>query len=84
MDRAAGVVHKLAKNEQDQYFPVRTQQAGSIKVLSFYFEFRDSMAHFYWRNARATETKTLFLLRHFRRNSGKSFGQATKRQNVSF
>ena len=31
MDRGEGVVHKIPKRERDQYFPVRTEQASSIR-----------------------------------------------------
>ena len=58
-----GLVQKLAKKKTN-IFPIRTEQHMS----------------FIGDNARATiRRKKMFLLRHFRRTSAKSFGQTTKK-----
>ena len=62
MDRAAGEVHtrKLAKKNETNIFPERTEQASSIKflLLWLYFEFSDSTCrvHCIGDNVRATIT----------------------------
>ena len=55
MDRAAGEIHELTKKNDTNIFPVRTEQASSIKflLLWLYFEFPDDTAHFIGDNARA-------------------------------
>ena len=76
----------LQKKNSTNVFPVRTKQASSIKVLLLwlYFEYPDGTAYFIGDNARATiRRKNLFLLRHFRRSSAKSFGQTTKKVSTS-
>ena len=47
MDRAAGEVHKLVKKNETNIFPVRTEQASSMKFLLLWlcFEFPDGTAH---------------------------------------
>ena len=56
------------QNKNETYiFPVRTEQASSIKflLLWFCFEFPDGTTHFICDNARATiRRENLFLLRH--------------------
>ena len=73
----------LSKYLLGKYFPVRTEQASSIKflLLRLYFEFpADGTAHLIGDNARATiRRENLFLLRHFRSTSAKIFGQTTKK-----
>jgi len=39
MDQAAGEVHKLAKKEEDQYSPIRTEQASSLLSIHYYDSF---------------------------------------------
>ena len=73
----------LQKKNETNIFPVRTEQASSIKFLSLwlYFEFPDGTAHFIGDKARATiRRENLFLLRHFRRISAKIFGQTTTKK----
>ena len=72
----------LQKKNETNIFPVRTEQASSIKflLLRLYFEFPDGTADFIGDNARATiRREKLFLLRHFRRISAKSLGQTTQK-----
>ena len=80
------------KKKGTTIFPVRTEQASSVKFLSLwlYFEFPDGTAHCIGGNARATiRRENWFLVRHFRRTSAKIVGQtkkkvSTSRQNVFF
>ena len=69
MDRAAGEVYILVKQNKTNTFPVRTEQASSVKFLSLwlYFKFSASIARLYRRNARKLPQKFCKL-----------FGQTTR------
>ena len=81
MDWATGEVHKLAKENETNMFPVWTEQASSIKFLSLwlYFKFPDGTAHLIGDNVHTTKDcqENLLLLHHFRRMQ--NFGQTTKK-----
>ena len=54
MDRASGEVHKLAKKNKTNIFPVRTEQASSIKdYYGSISNFSASIEHLYRLNVRA-------------------------------
>ena len=72
----------LPKNIETNIFPVRTEQASSIKflLLWLHFEFPDGTAHVIGDNPRVTvRRENLFLLYHFRITFTKIFGQTAKK-----
>ena len=72
----------LQKKNSTYIFPVRNEQASSIKFLLswLYFKSPEGTAHFIGDNARATiRRENLFLFRHFRRTSAQIFGRKTKK-----
>ena len=67
----------LQKKKETNIFPVRTEQASSIKFLLswLYFEFPDGTAHLIGETRATKRRQNLFLLRHFCRTSAKIFGE---------
>ena len=82
MDRASGEVHKLAKKNKTSIFPVRTEQASSIKdycgsILNFFA----SIEHLYRLNARALlRRKPIAFVTPFPQNFCKIFGEPTRKR----
>ena len=72
----------LQKKKETNIFPVRTEQASSIKFLLswLYFEFPDGTAHLIGETRATIRRQNLFLLRHFWRTSAKIFGQTTRKR----